>query len=116
MNSYLIDFIESLSTSDPNKLTSVDIDKIRWFIKSDGCSGVPDIYVAECIKHDFYYRTHHDFSGKLIRKTEADRLFRIGIQLKSKLGVFSPLSWGRWLGVTFLPQAHRAWNAKTCIN
>ena len=110
MNSDLIDFIESLSTSDPDRLTPADIDKIRWYIKSDGCSGVPDLYVEECIKHDFYYRTKHDFSGRLIRKKEADLRFRRGIQRKSKLGVMSPLSWERWLGVTCLPQAHEALN------
>lgn len=116
MNSALIDLIESLSTSDPAKLTKLDIDKIRWFIKSDGCTDVPDFYVEECIKHDFYYRTHHDFSGKLIRKQTADLLFRQGIQNKSNLGKFSPLSWERWLFVTILPQAHRAWTAGVSIN
>lgn len=115
MNSDLIAFIESLSTSDPAKLTPADIDKIRWYIKSDGCSGVPDIYVAECIKHDFYYRTHHDFSGKLIRKERADCLFRRGLQRRSPFGVFSIMSWWRWAAVAFLPQAHKAWeNGSKC--
>lgn len=113
MNSNLIDFIESLSTSDPNALTATDIDKIRWFIKSDGCSKVPDIFVEECIKHDFYYRTHHDFSGRLIRKQDADLRFRRGIQNKSKFGILSLLSWWRWLGVVLF--AHAAWNSKRCF-
>lgn len=113
MNSTLIDFIESLSTSDPDKLTPIDLDKIRWYIQSDGCSGVVDIDVEECVKHDFYYRTGHDFSGKLIRKSEADLRFRRGIQRKSPFGVLSPLSWERWIGVTILPQAHRAWENRT---
>lgn len=113
MNSDLIDFIESLSTSDPNALSANDIDKIRWFIKSDGCSKVPDIFVEECIKHDFYYRTHHDFSGRLIRKQDADLRFRRGIQNKSKFGILSLLSWWRWLGVVLF--AHAAWNSKRCF-
>lgn len=113
MNSDLIDFIESLSTSDPNKLTATDIDKIRWFVKSDGCSKVADIFVEECIKHDFYYRTHHDFSGRLIRKQDADLRFRRGIQNKSKLGIFSPISWERWLGVVLF--ANSAWHSNRCF-
>ena len=113
MNSDLIDFIESLSTSDPSGLTPADVDRIRWYIKSDGCSGVLDIYVDECIKHDFYYRTKHDFSGRLISKKEADLRFREGIQRKSKFGAVSPLAWWRWLGVTLFPQAHRAWSGNT---
>lgn len=111
MNSDLIDFIESLSTSDPEKLTAQDIDKIRWFIKSDGCTDVPDFYVEECIKHDFYYRTHHDFSGRLIRKKDADIRFRRGIQNKSNLGVMSPISWERWLGVALF--GTKAWERKS---
>lgn len=113
MNSDLIDFIESLSTSNPDRLTVADIDKIRWFIQSDGCSGVPDFFVEECIKHDFYYRTHHDFSGRLIRKKDADLRFRRGIQNKSKIGAMSPLSWWRWLGVTLF--ASKAWDSKRCF-
>jgi len=113
MNNDLLTFIESLSASDPHKLTAFDVDKIRWYIKSDGCSGVPDFYVDECIKHDFYYRTKHDFSGRLISKKEADLRFREGIQRKSKLGVMSPLAWWRWLGVTLFPQAHKAWSRST---
>ena len=109
MNSDLIDFVESLSTSDPSKLTPADIDKIRWYIKSDGCSGVPDICVDECVKHDFYYRTRHDFSGRLIRREYADLLFRRGLQRQSRLGVLSPMSWWRWLAVRAFPQARRAW-------
>jgi len=112
MQSELIDFIESLSTSDPDKLTREDIDKIRWFIRSDGCSGVPDICVDECIKHDFYFRTHHDFSGKLIRFEEANSKFRNGL-LKKRHYL---LAWERWIGVSILPQAKRVWANKSIFH
>lgn len=107
MNSGLVDFIQSLSTSDPLKLTAEDIKLIRWYIKTDGCTAVPDFYVDECIKHDFYYRTHVGFDGRLITRADADRNFRLGIQSKSILGVCSPVSWWRWFFVRLL--AKRAW-------
>lgn len=114
MNSELVDFIQCLSTHDPEKLTSEDIKLIRWYIKTDGCTGVPDFYLEECIKHDFYYRTHVGFDGRLISRSDADKLFRQGIQRKSFLGVLSPMAWWRWLFVRLL--AARAWERRTgCI-
>ena len=101
MNSDLIDFISSLSTSDPEKLTATDIDKIRWYIKSDGCTGVPDICVEECIKHDFYFRTGVDFSGKLISFKDSNLRFFKGLWRKRHY----ILACIRWLGVSFTPQA-----------
>ena len=91
--------IESLSTSDPLKLTDNDMQKIRFFVHSDGCTKVPNFRKDECYKHDFYYRTHVDFSGHVIRRRDADKLFRLGLQSKSWFGEFDPMSWWRWLGV-----------------
>ena len=95
----LVEFIANLSTTDPRLLTKADITNIKLYIDSDGCTGVPDFYKEECIKHDFYYRTHHNFAGKLITKEEADKLFLVGIQSKSKFGKFSPMALWRYLGV-----------------
>lgn len=103
MRSQLLDLVESLTTSDPERLTKGDIEKIRWFIRSDGCTGVPDICVEECIKHDFYYRTGVDFSGRLIRFEQANLLFFRGLWKHYKL-----LACWRWLGVTLL--ARPAWD------
>lgn len=97
--SNLADFIDSLSTSDPLKLTKDDIKNIRLYIDSDGCTGVPDFYKEECIKHDFYYRTHHGFDRKMMTKNEADLAFMRGIQAKSKFGKYSPMALWRYLGV-----------------
>lgn len=108
MNSDLIDFIASLSTSNPEKLTDADIDKIRWYIKSDGCTGVPDICVKECVKHDFYFRTGVDFSGRLISFSRSNLLFFKGLWNNGHY----ILACVRWLGVTYLPQAKSAWRKR----
>ena len=105
--SNLQEFIQNLSTSDPYKLTKADITNIKLYIDSDGCTGVPDFYKEECIKHDFYYRTHHNFKGMLISKEEADLLFMKGIQRKSKFGKLSPMAMWRYLGVRLF--GRKAW-------
>lgn len=110
MQSDIIDLIESLSTDDHFNLTDDDMKAIRWFILSDGCTDVPDFYLSECIKHDFYYRTHVDFSGRLIKRCEADKRFRLGIQKRSQFGVFSPMSWWRWAFVRVF--AKSAWDKR----
>lgn len=111
MNSDLIEFIASLSTSDPDKLTDADIDKIRWYIKSDGCTGVPDICVKECVKHDFYFRTGVDFSGKLISFADANKHFFNGLW-KNRHYLLACI---RWVGVTYLPQAKAAWHKREAL-
>ena len=105
-------FLSKLSSCDPDKFTQHDWDLVHAYTKSDGCTGVIDFYIQACIEHDFYFRTHHDFSGKVISFYEANRRFRIRIQRLSRLGLISPLSWVRWLAVCSLPQARRAWDGK----
>lgn len=109
MNKYtnLLEFIENLTTSDPLKLTKADITNIKLYIDSDGCTGIPDFYKEECIKHDFYYRTKHGFDGRLINKEKADLLFMRGIQNKSKFGKLSPMALWRYLGVRLF--GNKAW-------
>lgn len=99
--------LESLSTSNPLNLTSEDMQKIRFFVHSDGCTKVPNFRKDECYKHDFYYRTHVDFSGHVIRRKDADKLFRLGLQAKSRLRELDLMSWWRWLGVRLF--AAKAW-------
>lgn len=119
----LLEFLSALSTSDCNEFTATDCELIRFYVKSDGCTNVVDIFLQACIEHDFYYRTHHDFEGKLISRREADRRFRLRIQGLSKryVGRLKPLilvagffiSWERWLGVRVF--ALPAWvGRKTC--
>lgn len=97
-----------ITTTYWQKLKSIDIERISKAIKSDGCSNVPEFYHPGCVMHDFWYRTHQDFSGETITKAEADKRFRLYIQSKSKFGRFSPMSWWRWLGVKWFGQ--KAWS------
>ena len=108
MHSDLAEFIKCLSTDDHFGLSDSDVTLVRWFIRSDGCTKVPDYFLPECIKHDFYYRTHIGFDGKVLTRAEADRRFRLGIQKRSQFGVLSPVSWVRWAGVRLFAQA--AWD------
>ena len=68
-------------------------------LKSDGCTAVLDFDVECCWEHDTHYVTGLTLDGQPITKADADRKFRLCIQERSKLGVFSPMSWVRWLGV-----------------
>lgn len=86
MNGTLDDVLEllsDLSTEDFRELTARDVASIRFFVRSDGCSRAPNLFVASCFVHDYYYRTHHDLSGKLISRAQADRNFRRHIQCLS---------------------------------
>lgn len=103
-------FIEKLSTSNPDLFTDHDWDLVAAYTRSDGCTGVADLYIRACYEHDFYFRTHHDFSGKHITFSEANKRFRRRIQKLSKFGVFELISYERWAGVTLL--GHSAWVGK----
>lgn len=94
-------------------------------IGSDGCSKVPDFYLAACQQHDcsYYYAKdpvdayRHYRTGSAdpwkdatpITKAQADAAFRKEIQERSIIGVFSPLSWWRWAGVKWFGK--KAWNS-----
>jgi hypothetical protein len=71
-------------------------------LNSDGCTGVPDLYLDCCYQHDIHYRTHRTLDGQPITKREADRLFRECMQSHSRLGWWAPLSWVRWAAVALL--------------
>jgi len=103
----LEDFLQALSTRDPDIFTDSDWNLIRFYTRSDGCTRVTNLHVRACYEHDFYFRTHHDFCGHVISFWEANRRFRIRIQRLSHLGACSPISWWRWLGVTLL--GRNAW-------
>ena len=79
-------------------------------LNADGCSGVPDFYLDACLEHDIHYRTHEWLDGTPIFKSEADARFRRVIQARSLFGLFSPMSWWRWVGVWAF--AKKAWEHK----
>lgn len=106
----LQEFLRRLGSEDPDEFTERDWDLIWAYTKSDGCTGVVDIYIKACWEHDFYFRVHHGFDGKVIGFWEANRRFRRRMQHCSKLGILSPVSWWRWLGVSLL--GRNAWEGK----
>jgi len=68
-------------------------------LKSDGCTGVADIYLPACWEHDIHCRTGQTVFGKKIKPSEEDWIFHERIQEMSPLGVFSPMAWWRYAGV-----------------
>lgn len=78
------------------------------FLRSDGCSGVPDFYRWSCMEHDIHYRTHKMLDGVELTKEIADYIFRRRIQQKSWFCKLSPMSWWRWLAVKHFGQ--KAWD------
>jgi len=76
-------------------------------LRSDGCTGVVDLYPDCCYEHDVHYRTHRDLGGAPITRAEADARFRRCIQARSPLGRLSPVAFWWWLAVRLL--AGPAW-------
>lgn len=78
-------------------------DKIRVKAKqlgSDGCTMVSDIFLDACLEHDIHWRLGTTINGDKISRRQANARFRKVIQSRSKLGLCSPISWVRWLGVS----------------
>lgn len=67
-----------------------------WELRSDGCTGVVDVYKDCCLEHDIAYRTGRTVEGAPVTRTEADAMFRRCMQRRSFLGVLSPMAWIRW--------------------
>jgi hypothetical protein len=97
---------DNLSTQDYRRFTEKDIQKIKEKCNSDGCTGVSNAHVYACYVHDFLYEFHVDFYGNPITQEQADKILRELIQLKSVFGVFSPMSWWRWVGVRVFGKSH----------
>lgn len=90
-------------------LDDAAVEALAASIGSDGCSGVPDFYRCCCVVHDLAYKFRMDPWGRPVRtKKTADKNFRKCIQGHSRLGVLSPMSWWRWLGVKRFGQ--RPWD------
>lgn len=109
----LIDFLNNLSCDDPDKFTKEDWKLVKFYTKSDGCTNASKSRVETCWEHDFYFRTHHDFTGKIISFSEANRRFRQSNQKRSGFGAFSPMAWWRWAAVSICGKS--AWKGrKSC--
>lgn len=83
-------------------LYGVLVEALAKKYNSNGCTGVPDFYLIGCWEHDIAYRTQTDPYGEPITRREADKRFRWYIQLRSPFGIFSLMSWWRWVGVRIL--------------
>lgn len=84
-------------------------------IKSDKCTFALDVHTWCCYEHDLAcsygkdpreaYRLYKEgFEdvwrlAAFIKRSEADKRFRLCLQEHSKLGKWSPMSWWRWVGV-----------------
>ena len=72
---------------------------------SDGCTHVSQIHQHCCWQHDFAYQTGASprafFNGDWVpmSRKEADAEFLHCNQAEDVLGRFSPLAWGRWIGI-----------------
>lgn len=109
----ILDFLNNLTSQNPDEFTENDWKLIKFYTKSDGCTRVLDLRVWACFEHDFYFRTHHDFTGRVISFREANRRFRIRLQRLSLFGVCSPMAWWRWAGVSLCGRS--AWiSRKPC--
>lgn len=76
-------------------------------LKSDGCTVVSDFYLDSCLEHDIHWRTGKTLSGYALTERQANMRFRWVIQNRSIFGVWSPMSWGRWVGVSVAGIWHR---------
>ena len=75
------------------------IDALEIAIKSDGCTGVLEVYHSCCVLHDLGYRFHIDCHGNSVSRGKIDANFRCCMQDNSKLKWFNPMSWWRYAGV-----------------
>ena len=81
--------------------------QIASALNSDGCSGVPDFYIAPCLEHDIHFRTHQTVGGRSITFEEAKHWVGERIKAESGLGRLSPMAWWRERGVALF--GRRAW-------
>jgi hypothetical protein len=87
------------------------VEKEAVRIKSDGCTGVTQMFRECCLEHDLAYRHHRDprtaflhgwYEANLMTREQADKRFRLCMQKRSWFGAYSPVSWIRWMGVRLL--------------
>ena len=112
--SELLHLTGTLSTRDWTQFDEEDFADIALFVASDGCTGVPDFYLNECILHDWFYATHRDFYGRPVTQHYADSRMKKNIQKKSWFGKWSPMAWWRYRALRkwFRVESKKAWDKK----
>lgn len=103
-------FLQTLSTSDPDFFTDEDWQLIRVYTRSDGCSMVSNWHEKACWEHDFYFRTHHDFSGRVISFSRSNFLFLRRICKLSIWGILNVRAYLRFFAVSLF--GHGAWKGQ----
>ncbi len=119
-------FLGILGESDPAKFTKREWHLVWSYIRSDFCTGVIDFMKWACVEHDYYFRTHTDFSGKVIGFMEANRRFLVrmiylsnpfresqNIALNafgSLIGHANLMAWWRWAYVCLFTR--RVWDRR----
>lgn len=103
-------FLQQLSTTNPDHFTKEDWALVRTYTRSDGCTRVMDWEVETCWEHDFYFRTHHDFEGKIISFCQANARYLQRMLRRSPFGVFNLRAYIRWAGVSLLGKP--AWHGR----
>lgn len=77
----------------------------RWArdLKSDGCTGVPDIRLAACLEHDCHWRTGKTLWGDPITIQQANNRFWDSTRRLAPIKRFNyldPVAAWRWAGVS----------------
>lgn len=74
-------------------------------VGSDGCSWpATQVHQVCCWGHDYAYFSGKTPRGVPVTKAEADQLFRDCLQRHSSFRWLSPMSWWRWLAVSWFGQ------------
>lgn len=72
-------------------------------LHTDGCTRVTDTFIECCWEHDVAYRDGKTVEGIIVPNTKvADLAFRKCMQNRSRVGVLSPVSWIRWIGLRII--------------
>jgi hypothetical protein len=96
-NEYLRMWVgKHLTTTIRKNFTAEDHRRIAEFIKSDGCTGVPDWFLNGCIQHDWGFRTHRDFEGNWVTEHEVNGWLKEYVQKRSWLGRWSLVAFVRY--------------------
>lgn len=103
-------FLQQLSTPNPDRFTEEDWKLVRAYTRSDGCTNALDWLPKSCWEHDFYFRTHHDFSGRVISFCQANNRYLLRMIRLSPFGVFNLRAYLRWLAVALLGKS--AWRGR----
>lgn len=68
-------------------------------LKTDGCSGISQTFLAPCLEHDIHYRTRSTMNGDPISRRRADWLMLQATMSRSVVRCATPMGWMRYVGL-----------------